>query len=151
MVYEVLEEQYNHTLSSSYMHPYVHAPEMLQFCSTLDAQAYLAAQPTARQLASDVETLGAWLAQLSASSHHISLLHSRGNASAESGMEQQQHTAGMRAPSASGSYSMVGSSSNSSWDGSAGAGAMRQGHGLLEVDVSTVRPVLIKAGRAALG
>lgn len=150
MVYDVLEEQYQHTRCSSHMHPYVHAPELLQFCSTLDAQAYLASQPTARQLASEFETLGAWLAQLSASSHHISILHSR-VATGDYGMEQQ-HAAGLRAaPSISGSFGMVGSSSNGSWDGSAGAGARRQGHGLLELDVSTVRPVLIKAGRAALG
>lgn len=148
MVYEVLEEQYHHTLCSSHMHPYVHAPELLQFCRTLDAHAYLAAQSTARQLSSDVETLGAWLAQLSASSHHISLLHVRGTDC----VMEQQHTGGLGpAPSISGSYSMVGSSSNGNWDGSTGAGARRQGHGLLEVDVSTVRPVLIKAGRAALG
>ena len=149
-VCDVLEEQCRHTLCSSHMHPYVHAPEMMHLCSTLDAGAYLATQPTARQLASDVETLGSWLARLSASSHYISVLHPK--SATEPCSEEQQAAALGAASSTHGSSSMAGGSSSGSgsWDGSLGS-ARRQGHGLLEVDASTVRPVLIKAGRAALG
>lgn len=140
-VYDVLEEQYHHTMSSSFMQPYTHAPDILEFCRALDPQSYLAANPTSRQLASDVDSLGSSLAQLSSSGHHISEVYMKSEAAGTN-----QGTTG-RGLQAVGSCSMAGSSS-SCLDG-AGAGR-RSGQGLLDIDVTNLRPVLIEAGKAGL-
>lgn len=143
-VYDVLEEQYHHTMSNSFMQPYMQAPEMLDFCRTLDPQSYLAANPTSRQLAADIDSLGSWLAQLSSSGHHINVMYMKSVAAGAN-----QDTAG-RALQAAGSCSYSMSGISSSCLNSAGSGR-RSAQGLLDIDVTILRPVLIEAGKSGLG
>lgn len=119
-LHEALEELYQHTMTSSHMQPYMCAPEMPRACTSLDPQLWLANDCTACQLASEVDSLGSWLAQLSSTGHHISSAHVRSSAGSSSG--------GCRS----------------------GQGP-QPGQGLLDVDVSSVRPVLVEAGKVGLG
>jgi hypothetical protein len=140
-IYDVLEDQYSHTMASIYMQPYLQASALVQFCNTLDPTAYLSSKPSARQLAADVDSLGSWLAQLSASGHHISVVHIRSSSSSRP--EDARSSGGSLRPSTSSSIR----SSTSSGDGA----GRRAATGLLDIDVTNLRPVLVEAGRAGLG
>jgi hypothetical protein len=142
LVCDVLEGQYTCTLSSSALQPYTQAPELLQFCSSFAAEEYLACRPSARMVQSDVDLLGSWLAQLSASGHHISIPCIRAPDSGLIHVDSQSSAAcGPSLPRITDV-----SSSNLCVDSPS---FPRRGWGLLEVDVSSVRPELLKAGRAA--
>jgi hypothetical protein len=127
-VASAVEQEYKHTVSSLQLQPYKNADTQLQFCTAFDPQRYLQALSSARQLAEDVEGLGCWLAQLSPSGHVISVSSGRSRDSS-SNESVHQHRG-----------SIDGSTHSS-----------RPGRGLVEVDVSAVRPALLKTGRAAFG
>jgi hypothetical protein len=100
-------------------------------------------QPSARQVQSDVELLGSWLAQLSANGLHISVACSRGLDGVLSHADSQPSSS-----CAPASHRITDVSSSNLHIDSASL-TRRAGRGLLEVDVSSVRPVLLKAGQAA--
>lgn len=136
----IIDTQHTHTMSSPQLQPYISAPHMMHFCHTFSAQAYLRSLPSARQLAADVNSLGTWLAQLSASSHHISVL-ARG--------DSQGHDGGVKAsPRAVNSCSIIHSSSSC---GGNITHTRTSARGLLDIDVSTVRPVLLQTAKTTLG
>jgi hypothetical protein len=144
-IHDVLQDHYAHTMASVYMQPYLQAPAMLKFCNTLDPAAYLCSKPTAWQLAADLDSLGSWLAQLSASGHHISVAHIRSSRSSSGSRPEDAHSSGgSLRPSTSSSIGIISSSSGD------GAGK-RAATGLLDIDVTNLRPVLVEAGRAGLG
>lgn len=137
---DIIDTQHTHTLSSPQLQPYISAPYMMHFCHTFSAQAYLSSLPSARQLAADVNSLGTWLAQLSASSHHISVL---------GGGDSQGHDGSVKAsPRAFNSCSIIDSSSSCGGNITHNRTSAR---GLLDIDVSTVRSVLLQTAKATLG
>lgn len=119
-LHQALEDLYQHTMASSHMQPYMCAPEKLRTCTCPDPQRWLLNDCTARQLASNVDSLGSWLAQLSSTGHHISSAYVR---------------------------SIAGSGNGGCRSGQ----GPQPGHGLLDVDVSSVRPVLVEAGKIGFG
>lgn len=143
LVCDVLEGHYACTMTSSALQPYTQAPELLQFCSSFNAESYLACRPSARQVQSDVDLLGSWLAQLSASGHHISVACIRGLDGVLSHVDSQPGS--MSAPA----MHRITDVSSSNLFVDSPSFTWRAGRGLLEVDVSSVRPVLLKAGQAA--
>lgn len=144
LVCDVLQDEYNNTVTSSALQPYLDAPELLQLCSMFNAESYLACRPSARQVQSDVDTLGSWLFRLSASGHHISVpcnIHASGGLGLNDSQLCSASASAVRCTTDM-------SSSNVGVDSGRMATASAR-RGLLEIDVSSVRPVLLKAGQAA--
>lgn len=138
-VSDILEQQYRCTLSSPHLQAYTTAEEVLRFCSSFDSQAYVSLQPTPCQLVADVKSLGSWLAQLSAGSHHLT--------TTQQGTNNSRQSSHQPTPRDSSAACMLDQHSCSSYV----KDTQHAGPSLVHVDVGIVRPVLSKVVGTTFG